>query len=112
MFKKSNIRSVVSSDLAKLKTVLDDTGLFPSEFLEGMLNPFFNGPHCTDYWKTYEHDGQPVALLFCEQERMTESTWNVLAVAVSPALQGVCQPFFPGPVGPGGRWRKPINILN
>ena len=88
MFKKSNIRSVVSSDLAKLKTVLDDTDLFPSEFLEGMLNPFFNDPNSTDYWRTYEHNGQPVALLFCEQERMTESTWNVLAIAVSPALQG------------------------
>lgn len=55
--------------------------------LDEMISPFFNDNECTDYWTTYEHEGMPVCLLYCEQERMTEGTWNVLAVAVLPELQ-------------------------
>ncbi len=87
MFNSANIRPVKLSDLEKLKLVLDETGLFPSELLEEMITPFLSVADCDHIWKTYEHDGRPIALLFCEQERMTEGTWNVLALAVLPAFQ-------------------------
>ena len=87
MFKLSNIRSLKQSDITKLKVVLDQTELFPSEMLEDMVNPFFNDSDCTDFWQVYEHHGEPVGFLYCIQEKLTESTWNVLAIAVLPDLQ-------------------------
>ncbi|MGH1485458.1 MAG: GNAT family N-acetyltransferase [Cellvibrionaceae bacterium] len=87
MFKSSNIRSLKLSDLAKLKVILDQTELFPSEMLEEMANPFFHDSVCTDFWQVYEHNGETIGFLYCVQERLTEGTWNVLAIAVLPEFQ-------------------------
>lgn len=87
MFNLSNIRSLQRSDLAQLKVVLDQTELFPSDMLPEMVRPFFEDSTSTDLWYVYEHDGEPVALLYCVQEKLTEGTWNVLALAVGPSLQ-------------------------
>ena len=87
MFKSSNIRPIIPSDLTNLKLLLNQTQLFPSKMLEEMIHPFFNDPECRDYWHTYEYEGEAVALLYCVHEMLTEGTWNVLAVAVEPAFQ-------------------------
>ena len=87
MSKLSNIRTLKSSDLAKLKIVLDQTELFPSSILEQMANPFFNDSDCNEIWQVYEHNGDAVAFLYCVQEKLTEGTWNVLAIAVLPSVQ-------------------------
>lgn len=41
-----------------------------------------------DMWFVYILDGQAVSFGFCEPERMTEGTWNLLAIAVEPSHQG------------------------
>ncbi len=87
MFYLSNIRSILPSDLTKLKVILDQVGLFPAEMLDDMIDPFFSDTNSDVYWHTYEHCGEPIALLFCEKERITESTWNILAIAVKPTFQ-------------------------
>ena len=87
MSKFSHIRCLKPSDLTKLKVLLDQTELFPTELLEEISHPFFRDSHCTDLWQVYEYSGEPVAFLYCVQEKLTKSTWNVLALAVLPELQ-------------------------
>ena len=84
---KYSIRSVLRSDIAKLKIVLDETQLFPSTMLDEMIEPFFEDAQCRAHWLTCDLDDQAVALLYCIPEMMTEGTWNVLAIAVKPEFQ-------------------------
>jgi ribosomal protein S18 acetylase RimI-like enzyme len=78
---------MVGSDLPALEAVLDATELFPSELLEDMTSGFLAGDVGDDVWLTLDDDG-PQALAYYVPERMTEGTWNVLAIAVDPASQG------------------------
>lgn len=41
-----------------------------------------------DLWFVYEDETQIQSFGFCEPERMTEGTWNLLAIGVLPGLQG------------------------
>lgn len=41
-----------------------------------------------DIWFVYEREGTTLAFGFCEPERMTEGTWNLLAIGVLPDHQG------------------------
>lgn len=81
------IRPVQPTDIPVIREIVDAT-LFPAAMLDEMIAPFFQQDDCTDIWLTLERDAQPVAVAFCEAERMTEGTWNVLAIGVLPALQG------------------------
>lgn len=54
--------------------------------LDGMIAGYFDGSKA-DLWFTYVLDGSPVSLGFCEPERMTEGTWNLLAIGVRPEHQ-------------------------
>jgi ribosomal protein S18 acetylase RimI-like enzyme len=81
-----NIREITSSDLPFLKTVIDATELFPSEMLDGMMSGYFDGS-TPDLWLTID-EGEPVAIAYCAPERMTQGTWNLLLLAVTPARQG------------------------
>ena len=85
MPKRPSIRPVVPADVAALKTLVDTT-LFPADLLDDMIAPYLAGS--SDIWLTHERDGLPVAVAFCEAERMTEGTWNLLAIAVLPVRQG------------------------
>lgn len=88
MFHSSNIRLLQPSDLPKLRVILDQTELFPSDLLAEMVRPFFEDPTCKEFWNVYEHDGDVVAFTYCVQEKMTDGTWNILAIAVAPSHQG------------------------
>ena len=83
----SPIRGVRPEDLAALKAVIDATGLFPGEMLDGMIAPYFAGDAAEDVWLTYD-DGAPVALAYHAPERMTSGTRNLLLIAVHPDRQG------------------------
>ena len=83
----SFISPVTASDLEAIKPILDATELFPSDMLEDMIEPFLSDGECTDYWFAYHRDNRLLGFLFCEQERITLSTWNVLAIAVDPDFQ-------------------------
>lgn len=41
-----------------------------------------------DIWFVAECNGAVVSFGFCEPERATEGTWNLLAIAVAPPYQG------------------------
>lgn len=81
------IRPVRSADLPALRGIIDASDLFPGELLDGMLADHLAGEPIEGFWLTLE-DQTPQALAYCEPERMTEGTWNVLLIAVNPARQG------------------------
>jgi ribosomal protein S18 acetylase RimI-like enzyme len=76
-------RPVVRDDLPALKIVIDGSGLFSSELLEGMISGFLAGDAGDGFWLTAD-DGGPQAIAYCEPERMTQGTWNLLLIAVNP----------------------------
>jgi len=88
MFTSNNIRPTNAQDLTKLSRVVLETELFPPEMLDQMIAPFLNDALCRDIWITYQHNEELIGFAYCEPERMTASTWNVLAIAVLPARQG------------------------
>lgn len=81
------IKATSQDDIAGLQAVLDGTQLFPSEMLPDMLAPALSGD--TDaFWLTCHLDGEAVGLCYTTPEDLTDGTWNMLALAVRPDLQG------------------------
>ena len=83
-----NIRPTRHEDIAPLMTVVDETGLFPSEMLPDMASAFLSGEASQQLWLTCEIGGTAVAFCYAVQETLTEGTWNMLAIAVHPSRQG------------------------
>ena len=77
------IRPMGRDDLAALGEVLQETGLFPPEMLEGMAGPWFADASVA-LWLVAGGDGFVHAI----PEALTEGTWNLLALAVRPVAQG------------------------
>ena len=76
------IRPLARGDLAALGRVVRETGLFPKEMLEGMAAP--------EVALCLVAEGAGGVCGFCHAvpEALTEGTWNLLALAVHPAVQG------------------------
>lgn len=87
MSNQNFVRTMVRDDLPALVPVLDDTGLFPADLLAEMAEPFLSGalPH---HWLVAAHDNRIGGFAYCEPERATNGTFNLLAIAVDPAMQG------------------------
>lgn len=85
---KPEIRKVSPADIEALKNVLDSSNLFPSEYLDEMISPYFNIPDSGDFWFTYTQENVPVGLGYCVPEKLTDGTYNLLAIAVMKDLQG------------------------
>jgi ribosomal protein S18 acetylase RimI-like enzyme len=83
-----SIRPVCRTDLPALEAVLETSGLFPPDLLPDMVGPFLDQPETKEIWLTYVRDEVPIALAYCVPERMTDGTWNLLAIAVHAAAQG------------------------
>lgn len=82
-----NIRDMRREDIPALAVVLDQTGLFPSDMLLPMAEPWLVGQ--ADHRWLVALDGQePIGFAYVEPERMTEGTFNLLAMAVKPEAQG------------------------
>lgn len=81
-----HVRDLDRDDLLALRTILDRTGLFPSDLLADMAEPWLRGdaPH---HWLVACWDGEVAGFAYAEPERMTEGTHNLLAIAVEPDLQ-------------------------
>lgn len=82
------IRPTNEADLAALKTVIDQTELFPSDLLPELIAPFLADPSNGDLWLTAEIDGIAQGLCYAVPEPMTVGTWNMRALAVAPSQQG------------------------
>jgi GNAT superfamily N-acetyltransferase len=81
------IRPIAAEDLPDLKTIIDATGLFPSDMLDSMIATYFSDGQADELWLTDDQDG-PDGIAYCAPERMTEGTWNLYLVAVHPDHQG------------------------
>jgi ribosomal protein S18 acetylase RimI-like enzyme len=76
------IRAMRREDLDGVRLVLDSTGLFPSSMVEEMAEPFLSGkaPHL---WLVALSEDGVSGFAYCEPERMTDGTHNLLAIAVA-----------------------------
>jgi ribosomal protein S18 acetylase RimI-like enzyme len=83
-----NIRPSTSSDVPSLANVADASQLFPGEMLPEMIGGFLSGGEIHDVWLTYELEGEAVGFCYAVPEKLTDGTWNMLAIAVHPANQG------------------------
>ncbi len=83
----SKTRPAVAADVESIKLIAGATELFPTEMLNDMIAGYLK---CikSDRWFVYEVDQKVVSFGFCEPERMTEGTWNLLALGVLPDYQG------------------------
>lgn len=82
------IRATTREDIEGLKQVLDSSKLFPSEFLDEMISNYFNNPHSEEIWFTCLDEQIIVGFGYCVPERLTNGTYNLLAIAVRNDLQG------------------------
>lgn len=83
-----NIRPTKQQDIGSLRTVLDETELFPSEMLPDMLSSYFGEAESQEIWLTCEISGDAIGFCYAAPEALTDGTWNMLAIAVSPTKQG------------------------
>ena len=83
-----SIRVINKGDLDELKTVIDTSGLFPPDLLDGMMSDFFINPETQDIWLTKLINEKPVAIAYCAPERLTAGTYNLYLIAVHKDLQG------------------------
>lgn len=83
----NKIKPIAQSDIDGIKNVLDSCGLFPSEYLDEMISDYFNNTETQDIWFTYIDDNTPVAIGYCVPERLTNGTYNLLAIGVSESSQ-------------------------
>lgn len=81
------IRPVTTADVDELKIVLDSCELFPSEYLDEMISDYFNNAETEDIWFTFLIDEKPIAIGYCIPEKLTEGTYNLLAIGVSQNAQ-------------------------
>lgn len=52
-----------------------------------MISDYFNNPDTKDIWFTYIDNKIPVAIGYCVPEKLTEGTYNLLAIGVSQNIQ-------------------------
>lgn len=81
------ILTTTADDIPALKDVLDATQLFPSDMLADMLAPSLAGDS-DSFWLTCHLDGKAVGLCYTTPEELADGTWNMLALAVHPDVQG------------------------
>lgn len=84
---EQEIRAVQRADVEGLRHVIDSCGLFPSEYLDGMIADYVENTDTTDIWFTCITDGRPVAIGYCVPEELTEGTYNLLAIGVAADAQ-------------------------
>lgn len=81
------IRAVTKTDIEGLKKVLDSCELFPSDYLDEMISDYFNNPDTNDLWFTYSDNKTLHAIGYCVPEKLTDGTYNLLAIGVSKEEQ-------------------------
>jgi ribosomal protein S18 acetylase RimI-like enzyme len=78
------IRALRQGDLAAAAEIIAAVDLFPPEMLDEMAGPGLSGT-APDLWLFAGGGG---GLAYAAPERLTDGTWNLLALAVAPERQG------------------------
>lgn len=81
------IRAVIQADIDKIKEVVDSSELFPSEYLDEMIDDYFKNADTQDIWFTFIDDDKPVAIGYCVPEKFADGTYNLLAIGVNQDSQ-------------------------
>ena len=81
------IRPVTKNDIDGLKQVVDSSELFPSEYLDEMISDYLDNPDTQDIWFTFIDNNTQVAIGYCVPEKLTDGTYNLLAIGVSQDIQ-------------------------
>ena len=81
------IRMLAATDTAGVEHVLETSGLFPPDLLGPMVAPYLDGT-AQDIWLVATRANTVVGFAYAAPERMTEGTWNMLAIAVDEVAQG------------------------
>lgn len=82
------VRPTKKEDIPGMQRVLDGTQLFPSEMLPDMIRGFLGEEQAEDLWFTAEQSDDVVGFCYAIPEALTTGTWNMLAIAVHPSVQG------------------------
>jgi len=82
----TDIRPTRTEDLEGLRGVLDSTGLFPAEYLPDLFDGHLGGDG--SIWLTCLTDEGVAGFCFAVPEKLTDGTWNMLAIAVHGDRQG------------------------
>lgn len=82
------VRLVEKKDRNSIIEVLDSIELFPSEYLDGMISDYFTNPATEEIWFTCTINEYPIAIGYCVPEKLTDRTFNLLAIGVLKELQG------------------------
>lgn len=80
------IRAATKADTGALARIAEATGLFPADMLDDMMAGYFDETKL-DIWLVATIGDKPAGFGFCEPERMTVGTWNLLAIGVMPDRQ-------------------------
>ena len=80
------IRPAIPGDAAALGALAEAADLFPAEMIHDMMAPFFT--QSRGAWLVAVGADEPLGFCYLEPEKLTENTWNMLALAVAPARQG------------------------
>ena len=81
------VRPAQRSDVPAIKSVVEDTNLFPPEMLDGMIAGYLEKT-ARDIWFVSVDGGHIAGFGYCEPERMTSGTWNLLAIGVLARRRG------------------------
>ncbi|MEM1219290.1 MAG: GNAT family N-acetyltransferase [Bacteroidota bacterium] len=84
----SSIRPVQAKDLPAIKAILETIELFPPEMLNEMVSDYLNNPETQAFWFAAERNAELLGLAYCDQEMLTEGTFNLYAIGVRADLQG------------------------
>jgi GNAT superfamily N-acetyltransferase len=80
------VHPTMMADVREIGRIAEATGLFPASMLDDMIAGYFDQTK-PDIWLTATIENKPVGFGFCEPERMTMGTWNLLAIGVMPDRQ-------------------------
>ena len=81
------IRPAQRSDIPAIKSVVMDAELFRPEMLDDMIAGYLEDS-ARDIWFVAVADSQVVGFGYCEPERMTTGTWNLLAIGILASYRG------------------------
>jgi ribosomal protein S18 acetylase RimI-like enzyme len=82
-----NIRPTRSEDIGDMKLILEGTELFPSDMLDDMISGYLSQTSGDELWLSAENGGEVIGFCYAVPEKLTDGTWNMLAIAVLPSSQ-------------------------